>query len=116
MQRMGYISYKAAAEIVQRGSMKEIGFTRSDFVNAQDIYGTPAANQLGQGTQHATKCRDNDMIPIHQSVKQDLQVDLFYFLGQAFLLSISVLLGLIMVSHLGPGNDATSGDKSGERS
>ena len=117
MQRMGYISYKAAAEIVQRGSMKEIGFTRSDLVNAQDIYGTPAAYQLGQGTQRATKCRDDDVIPIHQSVKQDLQVDLFYFLGQAFFLSISVLLGLIMVTHLGPGNESTlSGDKSSERS
>lgn len=97
--------------------MKEIGFTRSDLVNAQDIYGTPAAYQLGQGTQRATKCRDDDVIPIHQSVKQDLQVDLFYFLGQAFFLSISVLLGLIMVTHLGPGNESTlSGDKGSERS
>ena len=93
--------------------MKEIGFTRSDLVNAQDIYGTPAAYQLSQGTQQATKCRDNDMIPINQSVKQDLQVDLFYYLGLAFLLSISVLVGLIMVSHLRPGNGPTSGDKSG---
>ena len=117
MQRMGYISYKAAAEIVQRGSMKEIGFVRSDLVNAQDIYGTPAAYQLGQGTQRSAKCQENDQIPIHQSVNQELQVDLFYFLGQAFFLSISVLLGLIMVSHLGPGSEtASSSEKNNERS
>lgn len=46
MQRMGYISYKAAAEIVQRGSMKNITFSRSDLVAEQDIYGTPVAYQL----------------------------------------------------------------------
>ena len=40
MQRMGHISYKAAAEVVQRGSTNEVSFTRSDLVNAQDIYGT----------------------------------------------------------------------------
>ena len=57
--------------------------------------------------------RRNVAIPINQSVKQDLQVDLFYYLGLAFLLSMSVLLGLVMISHLRPGNGPTSGDKSG---
>ena len=117
MQRMGYISYKAAAEIIQRGSMKGISFTRSDLVNAQQIYGIPAAYQLGQGTQRNSKCREDDPIPLHQSVNQELQVDLFYFLGQAFFLSISVLLGLIMVTPLGPGQDSTSSkDKHSEKS
>lgn len=49
--RMGFISYKAAAEVVQRGSITELGFTRADLVNAQDIYGSPAAYQLGHSTQ-----------------------------------------------------------------
>ena len=48
---MGFISYKAAAEVIQRGSITDLGFTRADLVNAQDIYGTPAAYQLGHGTQ-----------------------------------------------------------------
>ena len=100
IQRMGYISYKAAAEIIQRGSMKDIPFTRSDLVIAQDIYGTPAAYQLGQGTNLKTKTRSDDRIPLHESVAQELQVDLFYFLGQTFFLSISVILGLVMVTHL----------------
>ena len=68
MQRMGYISYKAAAEIIQRGSMKNITFSRADLVVAQDIYGTPAAYQLGQGTQSSTKSREADRIPLHESV------------------------------------------------
>ena len=57
------------------------------------------------------------LIPLHQSVDQDLQVDLIYFLGKTFFMSISVLLGLIMVSHLGQGYDSTStNDKTTARS
>ena len=106
--RMGFVSYKSAAEIIQRGSMKDINFNRSDLVNAQIIYGTPAAYQLGQGTQKNEKCRQDDQIPLHESVSQELQVDIFFFLGQVFFLSISVLLGLVMVTHLGPGQDKTT--------
>ena len=103
--RMGFVSYKAAAEVIQRGSMKDLGFTRSDLVNAQKIYGTPAAYQLGQGTHKSISTGENEPIPIHESVAQELQVDLFFMYGQAFFLSISVLLGLIMVTHLGPGSE-----------
>ena len=46
--KMGFISYKAAAEVVQRGSITNLILTRAGLVNAQDIYGTPAAYQLGQ--------------------------------------------------------------------
>ena len=92
--RMGYVSYKGAAEMVQRGCIKDIDFTRADLVNAQNIYGTPAANQLGQGTQRTTKSREDDPIPVHESVAQELQVDLFFFLGNVFFLSISVLFRL----------------------
>jgi hypothetical protein len=53
--RMGYISFKGAADIIQRGCMKDIDFTRADLVNAQSIYGTPAATQLGQGTQRTAQ-------------------------------------------------------------
>jgi hypothetical protein len=108
LQRMGYISYKAAAEVVQRGSIKDLGFTRADLVAAQDIYGTPAPYLLGQGTQQTNPTQPDDIIPVHESVDQDLQVDLFFFLGNVFFLSISVLLGLIMVTHLGPGNNRNS--------
>ena len=73
---MGFISYKAAAEVVQRGSMKDLGFTRADLVHAQDIYGSPAAYQLGQGTQKAATPGEDDPIPLHESVDQELQVDL----------------------------------------
>ena len=66
--RMGFISYKAAAEVVQRGSVKDLWFTRSDLVNAQDLYGTPAAYHLGQGTQKSAHPREDDPIPLHESV------------------------------------------------
>lgn len=76
--RMGFISYKAAAEVVQRGSMTELGFARSDLVNAQDIYGSPAAYQLGHGTQKSKTPHEDNPIPLHESVDQELQVDLFF--------------------------------------
>lgn len=99
--------------------MTNLPFTRADLVIAQDIYGTPAAYQLGQGVQQTVKTRETDRIPLHQSVQQELQVDLFYFLGQTFFLSISVILGLIMVTHLGPGTEkvvTTSRTMEGSRS
>ena len=116
ISRMGFISYKAAAEVIERGSISNLGFTRADLVNSQDIYGSPAAYQLGHGTNKAASPREDDPIPLHESVEQELQVDLFFFLGQVFLLSISVLLGLIMVTHLGPGIDRTVTDRQGQKS
>ena len=72
---------------------------------------------MGQGTQKIDKCSENEQIPVHESVSQELQVDVFYFLGQVFFLSISVLLGLVMVTHLGPGQDkSASGPKVAEGS
>ena len=42
---------------------------------------------------------------------------MFYFLGQTFFLSISVILGLIMVTHLGPGTDkSTTGSRHSDGS
>ena len=108
LHRMGFLSYKAAAEVVQRGSMKDLGFSRADLVNAQGIYGTPAAYQLGQGTQRAFSPGIDDPIPLHESIDQELQVDLFFFLGQVFFISTSVVLGLIMVTHLGSGSESTT--------
>ena len=75
-------------------------------MNAQDIYRTPAAYQLGQGTQRTATPGSDDLIPLHESVEQELQIDLFFFLGQVFFISISVVLGLIMVTHLGPGSES----------
>jgi hypothetical protein len=110
--RMGFISYKAAAEVVQRGSITGLGFTRADLVA-----GLPAAYQQGHGTQRSSVGpREDDPIPVHESVEQELQVDLFLFLGHVFLLSISVLMGLIMVTQLGPGFNADGPDRIGERS
>ena len=92
--------------------MKDSPFNRSDLVIAQDLFGTPAAYQLGQGVHHATKTSDDNQIPIQKSMTQELQVDLFYFLGQTFFLSISVILNLTMVTHLGPGtNKSTTGSR-----
>jgi hypothetical protein len=110
ISRMGFISNKAAAEVVQRGSINNLGFTRADLVNAQDIFGSPTPYQLGHGT---NKLSRQGTMTLFQSTSQ---VDLFFFLGQVFFLSISVLLGLIMVTHRGPGIDRSTSDRHGERS
>ena len=51
--------------------------------------------------------READKISVHESVDEELQADLFVFLGQVFLPCISVMLGLIMITHLGAGSDKT---------
>jgi hypothetical protein len=102
---------KAAAEVVQRGSINGLGFTRADLVAAQDIYGLPAAYQQGHGTQRSlVGPREDEPIPLNESVEQELQVDLFFFLGHVFLLS----MGLIMVTQLGPGSNADGPHRIGE--
>lgn len=115
ISRMGYPSYGKAAEVIQRSSIKDLGFTRADLVHAQYVYGYPAAYLLGQGVHKAKSAGEHDPVPIQECAAQELQVDLFYFLGHAFFLSISVLLGLIMVTHLGPGSnhDPPAGLKAG---
>ena len=120
--KMGFVSYHKAAEAVQRGSITDLGFTRQDLVHAQQTFGYPAAYQLGHGTQKAKTAGDMHLIPLQACEPQELQVDTFFFLGNAFFISISVLLGLIMVTHLGPGtvphttnnntDKATSGSKA----
>ena len=69
---MGFISYKAAAEVVQRGSITDLGIARADLINAQDIYCAPAAYQLGQGTQKSgdgravriLQCQTDEVHPV----------------------------------------------------
>ena len=64
--------------------MKGLDFTRADLVVAQDVFGIPAPYIMGEGTQRNRKCQENDLIPLHESTSEELQLDLFYFLGQVF--------------------------------
>ena len=114
LERMGFISYKAAAEVLRRSSLADIGFSRADLVRCQDIYGRSAAYQMGHGTQASITPGEDDPIPTHESIDQELQVDMFFIFGQVFFLSISVIMGLIMITHLGPAQGAT--DRSSEKS
>ena len=81
MERLGFISYKAAAEVVRRSSIANIGFTRADLVACQDIYGRSVAYQMGHGTQRNIKPGEDDPIPLHEAVDQELQIDTFFMFG-----------------------------------
>jgi hypothetical protein len=105
IHRLGFVSYKAASEVVQRSSLSVLGFTREDLVTAQYIYGAPAAYQLGHGTTATAVTNTQPLIPTDRAQPQVLEVDLFFFFSQFFFISISVQMGLIMVTHLGPGID-----------
>ena len=102
LERVAFVSYKGAEQIVQRGSISGIGFNRTDLVNCQEIYGRPAAYIRGHGTNKVVTPGTDDPIPQHESVQQELQADVFYIFGQAFLLTVSVIMGLLMITHLGP--------------
>ena len=81
MERLGFISYKAAAEVVRRNSIANLGFTRADLIVCPDIYGRSAAYQLGHGTQRSITLGEDDPIPIHESIEQELQIDTFFLFG-----------------------------------
>lgn len=88
IHRLGFVSYKAASEAVQRSSLSDLGFTREDLVNAQYIYEAPAAYQLGHGTTATAVTNTQPLIPTDRAQPQDLEVDLFFFFRQAFFISI----------------------------
>ena len=112
MERLGLISYKAAAEVVRRSSIATIGFTWADLVACQDIYGRSAAYQVGHGTQRNIRPGDDDPIPVHEAVDQELRIDSFFMFGQVHFVSILTLMGLIMKMHLGPFHALTDSEKS----
>ena len=56
------------------------------------------------------------LIPTERAQPQDLGVDLFFFFSQVFFISISVQMGLIMVTHLGPGIDRITPDAPSAKS
>ena len=69
---------------------------------------------MGHGTQSSITPGEDDLLPIHESVDQELQIDLSFIFGQVCFLSIPDLMGLIMITHLGPAQAAT--EHSSERS
>ena len=113
MERLGFVLYKAAAEVVRRSSIADLKFTRADLVVCQDIYGRSAAYQLGHGTQRSIAPGEDDPIPRHESVDQEIQIDTFFLFGQVFFSSILVLMGIIMTTHLGPFHSHNTKSKAG---
>ena len=80
------------------------------------MYGTPATYQLGHDTTATAVTHTQPLIPTDRAQPQDFEVDLFFIFDQAFLISISVQMGLIMVTHLGPGIDRITPDAPSSRS
>ena len=115
MERLGFVSYKAAAEVIRRSSISQLGFTRADLVICQDIYGKSAAYQMGHGTQKSIAPGEDDPIPTHEAIDQELQIDSFLMFGQVFFISVSVIMGLIMTTHLGTSYNSSNGDKAKSR-
>ena len=70
---------------------------------------------LGNGTQRSKSPGEDDPIPIHESVDQELQVDTAFSFGQVFFMSISVLMGLIITTHLGPYHATTHSERCKSR-
>ena len=113
LSAVALISYKGAEKVIQHGSVHGIGFNRSDLVTCQEVYGRPLAYIQDHGTQHAVTPGEDDCIPHNESVTQELQADLFYIFGQVFMLTVSVLMGLTMITHLGPTQSVNTHTVSG---
>lgn len=65
------------------------------------MYGGRAACRQRCSAQQSAEHGEDDPFPTRESIEPELQVDLFYLFGQAFLLRVSdVLVNLIMMTHL----------------
>jgi hypothetical protein len=62
------------------------------------MYGGRAACQQGYSTRQTAQHGEDDPIPTRKSIEKELQVDIFYIFGQGFLLRISALCDVTMMT------------------
>ena len=104
VEKMG-ISYQKIRELINKGHLVNTNFTVEDLNRAQEAFGNPLKVTLGKfknkKTYEFSEVRKKKLLP----VSINLELDIFYHEGYAFLNSISVPMGVSMTSCLGASNN-----------
>jgi len=100
-KRLGYPSDKYFGEMLKRGVLTECPITLHDIERARLIYGKDIAELKGKSKRVKPLQVRIERLPRSLHAEQQLHVDILFIDGEAFLMSVSKPLGLVMVHRLG---------------
>jgi hypothetical protein len=101
MRRLGFVSSKDEAAMVNSGSILNCPVTAADVYRASRIDGPDIASLKGKTTAKPSKTVTVEYLPRPVSATQTLHVDIMFVEGDPYLISVSTPLLLTMVNHLG---------------
>ena len=107
MRRMGFMSSKDEAAMLNAGSILNCPVTAADVYRATRIDGPDVASLKGKTTSKPSKIVKIEYLPRPVPATQTLHVDIMFVEGEPYLISVSTPLLLTMVNHLG-GKKTTS--------
>jgi hypothetical protein len=100
-QILGFPSQKDFLKMIQSGAIQGMDFTYRDALRAMDIYGPSEAELKGKTKAQQAKTITAEYVPRPLRSHINLHADLFFVEGEAYLLTVSMPLGMLMMSHLG---------------
>lgn len=99
LRRLGYPAPARIADMIRHGHVLPV--TTKDLMIADEIYGKPAPMLQGKTVEKKVKFSQYNPIPTSLiSSTVEIQCDIFFMYGLAFLLSVSIPLHLTVVSKL----------------
>ena len=101
MRRLGYVSAKDEAAMLNSGAILNCPVTAADVYRATRIYGKDIATLKGKTVASPSKTVKVEYIPRPVSSTLTLHVDIMFIENDPYLISVSTPLLLTMVNHLG---------------
>jgi hypothetical protein len=101
MRRLGYISSKDEALMLNTGSILNCPVSSSDVYRAARIQGMDVASLKGKTRWSPSAIVKIEEVPRPVFTRQVLHVDIMFIEGDPYLISVSTPLLLTMVNHLG---------------
>jgi hypothetical protein len=100
-QRLGYPSEQRMVHGIRSGTILNTATTGQDVERMIQIYGKPAAMLQGKSTRSPGRTHEVEILPqlVEKTVR--LHIDVMFYEGHAFLLSVGVPIALIQTTYLG---------------
>jgi len=100
-KRLGYASAKALSDLLKHGGILNCPVTYADIERAEDIYGTPVPILKGKSVgSKSPSVLNRRLEPFEARELQELHLDVMFVDKAMFLVSVSMPLGLTMVTEL----------------
>ena len=101
LKNMGYPSQEEAIKLISDGNIAKIPYTTQDIRTSYEIYGPPTEYVRGKKTMKKVSRQpvDNNLREGHY-VSQTMYGDVMYVRKKAFLITVSMPLGLVLVTPI----------------